>query len=313
MRVVPVLLGLLLVAVPSWAQDCKLVQVTSLPISNVGSVLTLNATLDDVPAPLALGMGGENVPMNRLYKSFTDAHKFEIQRANYGNVRIVLRKNDSEINMATIHQFALGPVKGANIDFLIQPEDQPSPEVAGTLMQSALKDFDFELDIQGKKLNLFQQSHCPGQVIYWPATVVARLPFLSANMDGRFQMVLDGKTVRVLLAPDSSSSEIGSKAMHRLFGIDLDSPGVERIAGSPDGDPRYSYHFSSLMMDALTIRNPSITIYVQKQECLEEIQPGRGRCFGGHDMTLGAPILRQLRMFFANKERMLYLTQAGAQ
>jgi hypothetical protein len=320
MRAIPILLCMMLFAAPACAQECKLVEAASLPITNLGDIPVVTATLDGAPAPLSFSLGDS---MDTLNQSYVDAHKFEIQRANYGNVRIITGSNWKEMSLATVHQFSLGPVKGTDMDFLVTPDSsQPSSDLVGVLSQSSLASFDFELDIQGKKLNLFLQSHCPGQVVYWPTSVIARLPFFSTDMDGRFEMQLDGKSVRVLLSPQSSTSMIGSNTLHRIFGIDLDSPGVERIAGSPDDAPRYSYHFSTLGIDALTIRNPGITIFEQKGvECLDkpnlglasrlesEAAPG---CFGGHDLVLGASVLRQLRLFFANKERMLYVTPTSA-
>ena len=115
--------------------------------------------------------------------------------------------------------------------------------------------------------------------------------------------------------------------MRRVFGIDETSPGLTLAETQPNGRKIYRYASKSLTADALTILNPAIYVYDEPPgpQCDKghivypehtpmhsTYQGSYVRCFGGADIFLGMSVLSKLHLYFANKEKIMYLTGAGA-
>jgi len=138
---------------------------------------------------------------------------------------------------------------------------------------------------------------------------------------------LDGKTITVALNTASSSS-IGMNAMRQMLGVDETSPLMTPTEPDELGRKTYRYAFKTLTADGLTVANPAIQVYEQKPEpgCNDKLHiqfpdppplhstegPRAVRCFGGGHATLGMSVLGKLRLYFSTKEKLVYITAAGA-
>ena len=67
-------------------------------------------------------------------------------------------------------------------------------------MLDLLHNYDVDLDIDAGKFKLFSQDHCPGKVVYWPASTVTVVP-IRVVRSGHIivPVVLDGHAIDALL------------------------------------------------------------------------------------------------------------------
>jgi len=100
----------------------------------------------------------------------------------------------------------------------------------------------------------------------------------------------------------------------KLYGFDEHSTGNERLT---DPDRTLSYRVMSLMTPAFTVRNAVIVLLPQKNKHCFVVQRGSkdpitgyDGCPVAHPLQLGISVLSKLRIYFATKERMLYLSLA---
>jgi hypothetical protein len=231
----------------------------------------------------------------------------------YGGVRIS--------RLVRVPQFQVGDLPFHNADLLVLPSAGNPRGFAGAIGVRLFSRADVELDIAGKKLRVFSQD-CPG--VYWTNTPHVEIPLDWQEMGFvRTRMQLDGQPVRVAFEPNEQSS-IGMNAMHRLFGLDANSPGMTPAGEDAKGRKLFRYPFKALAAEGLTISNPGIVVVDQPpsdKKCDDRLRvepkgsaldPYLVTCSGGADIVLGFSVLSKLHMYFAIKEKVLYLTGADA-
>jgi hypothetical protein len=183
----------------------------------------------------------------------------------------------------------------------------------GVLGSSILQLFDLEVDFKALKLKLFRPDHCPGMGPYWTRSFAALPLTINPIRNNSVPMQLDGKDVRVgfhFLYPHAILSFDVAKD---LFGLTPASPGMTPLpAGLRIGSANitHKYTFKALVADGLQISNPVIFLTESLGSADCRLHSG---CQGSeNDLSLGLAELRQLRLYFAFHEKMLYLTPAGA-
>ena len=199
--------------------------------------------------------------------------------------------------------------------------------LAGDLGTQLFDKVDLELDIAGKKFNLFASDHCPGRAVYWTKDYV-QLP-LKRERDFQYlraDVSLDGRPLTVSFSTDGRS-RIGMDAMRRLFNIDETSPQLTAIGQDLLGRKTYRFAFKSLTADGLTVNNPDILVYDEapRAECKQAThftdpedkvhttsQPRLTQNFGCNDAVLGPSVLSKLRIYVSRQENLLYISAAGA-
>lgn len=216
----------------------------------------------------------------------------------------------------TLSDFQIGAVRVPSYEVLLIQEPT-APDAAGTLGLDVLSNFDMELDLKAGKLNLFSQDHCPGQVVYWGAPY-AVLPFKVDKVGAfYFDMTLDGKPISVSFATEDAEGDMGMSDAHDVFGIAPNDPALT-AAGQDErrGGALYSYPFKTLSLSGIAVANPHILLYPQapSDQCERgalKFEHGQmTRCYGASQVTLGRSVLRKLHLYFAFKEKKLYVTAA---
>lgn len=202
----------------------------------------------------------------------------------------------------------LGTMKAGRVHFLILPDRLVTGEVQGTLAPDFLANYDVELDFVNAKFNLFSQDHCPGQVVYWTHEPFAQIPFQMDRMGHMVTTVqLDEKSIDAIIDTGASQSIMGFEAAKSEFGWDDKTPDLKVGAKRPDGTPaNYRFPFKTLTLAGLTVNNPDILLVRQLQSDDFRIGSPKMR------FLIGMSVLRQLHMYIAYKERVLYVTGANA-
>ena len=295
------------------ADDCRLKQVASLDITTLAD--------GDIAVPIVFG-GAQH----KMILSLTDA--FSILSGTFADSQSLRTRNIPEgVQVATgagtmtkqviIPDVQIGVSHGADIHVMRLDGALGDPDVVGVLGTDLLGNFDVELDLKNAKLNLFSQDHCDGKVVYW-AGAFAAVPFVKDAVGHiSIPMTLDGKALNVGIETSAGTGRMGLKTAHRLFALEPDSPGVKPVANpTPGGPALYNYPFKTLSVDGIAINNPAIELTDNPLlDCDPHVhlaQDGPYRTYGCSDLLIRLSELRALHLYFAFKERVLYITDADA-
>jgi predicted aspartyl protease len=213
-----------------------------------------------------------------------------------------------------IGEMGVGASHGKNFEML--RADKPFPfggEVAGVAGLDVLENFDVDLNLNTLKLNLITPNDCDEKV-YWAASYAqARLKKdPSGHMTS--EMELDGHRVTVDFDVSEGQSVMGSMTLERLLHLTLQSPGMTE---GTSGDTKvWRYPFKTLSLDGVVINNPHIAILNDDgPECRPETQDVGAktiRCYGQANLRLRAGPLKAMHLYFAFKDKKLYITAADA-
>ena len=218
----------------------------------------------------------------------------------------------------------VGNLTAAGMDLIILPgvHGLGSDDAVGLIGANLLRDYDLDLDMGGKKINLISQKHCDGKVVYWPNNGVAVVPIRVNEIGHIFVPVqLDGHPLQAMLDTGADESTLTLPVAQATFGV---TPGDSStpVAKEPLNGKVivYTHRFKSLSLEGIAISNPTLVLIpdmMRKMDPHDSIE-GDTRIrnpnsdIGTPDMILGMDILRRLHVYIAYKEKKLYITPAGA-
>jgi predicted aspartyl protease len=202
--------------------------------------------------------------------------------------------------------FKLGPMSASGISLMVIPNQMLRPNADGLLGPNIMKSYDVEFDFAHAKFNIFAQDHCPNKVVYWTKSGYAQVPM---HVDGSWHIsvpvTLGGKSLTAVVDSGADRSTMSLETAKDLFGIDEKNPAMKTVgAASINGTAKtnlYRYPFDTLSFEGVTVQNPDI-----------DIIPGETYGKLNPKLIIGINVLRQLRVYIAYKEQMLYLTSAEA-
>jgi hypothetical protein len=209
-------------------------------------------------------------------------------------------------SIATAKAFDLGVMQGKDVDFQIT--DLPPAGVDGVINIQMFRRFDLDLDFVDRKFNTFSQDHCRGQVLYWRAPGVTKLPILTRDNRIVTRVTLDGKELTAIIDTGSRTSALSFAAATRLFDMHPDA------ATAPGGN---GVRFKTLSFGTVAFGNPQLVLTPgilvrganpnprtgsRVQSDAADAQP---------DMLIGMDLLKLLHLYVALGERSLYVTQGA--
>lgn len=319
MRVVVAIFAVWACITTAAAQDCRLKQ--------YGSITLKPVKPDHLLIPVQFGSHAEDMVFRldsaQSLISSDVAEELNLQTTRLPDGLSPTRGGQPIQRIAHVSDFHLGPIPLAKTEFLIMGPHE-FKDAVGEIGTNTLGNADFELNIAGAKLNLFSQNHCPGKVVYWTDGPAAHIPFdLQKYGSIRVPIMLDGKQI-VFALSTTGHSVIGMSTMRRIFNLDENSPGMKLLATQSNGHKIYTYPFKTLAAEGLNIDNPDILVSdgLDGQACdgkthmvttgssgtARDLVPSN--CSGGMEGQLALRELSKLRLYFATKEKMLYLTAA---
>ncbi len=221
---------------------------------------------------------------------------------------------------ALLKDFKIGQgIHFKGMEVLIAPDDSyglrsGDQEVVGVLGLNMNNPADIELDVANKKMNLYSQDHCPGNVVYWAGRYDAT-PFEVGQLgEIYFPMELEGKKIESTFDSGTPSTSLYTDITKSLFDFDSHSSGIETKTYS-DGRTASHYramnltsdHFQVVNADVYLLEKPFPDCVVTKRRNVT----GYDGCLGNHPLHLGRDVLSRLHIYIATKEKMLYFTPAG--
>jgi hypothetical protein len=236
-----------------------------------------------------------------------------------GNIQMYDVAGNISRDQATIHELIIGHMRGTDRTLPVNPGGLP---VDGIVAVDYLYTFDADVDFSSNTLRIFDQGHCPGQVVYW--TSPANVGNVPISMDG-FHMivpvVLDGKPERAVIDTGATYSTITIPEAHRLFDLtpgDADTP--ER--GTVNNDPTlktYSHDFKSLTIGDIAVINPKLILIpnamgrnADRSQYVGDRTKSDRTEINVNDMIIGMDVLRKLHFYIAFGEHKMYVSQASA-
>lgn len=202
--------------------------------------------------------------------------------------------------------FKLGPMSASGMRLMVIPNQMLRPNADGLLGPNIMKAYDVEFDFAHAKFNIFSQDHCPNKVIYWTKGGYAQVPMhVDDSWHISVSVMLGGKSLTAFVDSGADRSTMSLETAKDVFGIDERNPALKKVAAaSINGTARttiYRYPFDKLSFEGVTVQNPDI-----------DIIPGETYGKLNPQLIIGINVLRQLRVYIAYKEQMLYLTSAEA-
>ena len=208
----------------------------------------------------------------------------------------------------TIDQLRIG---GA--EFLVTSD--VGANISARIWMGLFANEDVELDFANQKLKFFSQNHCPGEVVYWSNSYGA-VPFRKAPMGNYLVMELEGKKIETSIGTSTSVTTLHADVAKRLFDIDLQSQDAT-VKGQGSASRQ---QFMDLTANGIAVMNAQVEVEpFTSRGCLLRERKGRDgatgydQCYNVFPLQLGMNVLKRMRLYFANKESMLYFTSADAQ
>ena len=242
-----------------------------------------------------------------------DLHRVPVQSHLY-----YLLNGDSMSYMAIAHDVRVGDISVDDYPFLVMPPDWSTPGVAGTLAPNTLSHYDVEFDFGASRINLYQPTHCDGHTVYWTNGARVSLPLrLDAANNMHVTATIDGTEMDAVIDTGSATSILRSDEAAAVMGHTLDdSELVHAGTGHDNGWDSYRHHFQTLRIGGLTVRDPDILIMTDKlSQVREPDEVDKGFRIVGMQappLIIGMSALRQLHLYVAYKDEMLYATAASA-
>lgn len=294
------------------AEDCRLKQIASLPIT----------WTQEGRISVAVGING--VQKHMLFDTgapasiidYPTAIELSLTRQRIVHGVIFNSAGESASESAAIPEFAMGNLIAHNVQFIVNPgQDVFSRETSGVMGDELVRGQDVELNFADKQLNVFSQDHCPGQVVYWPADAVAVIPVNILFETGHIVLpvLINDTKMDALLDTGATHSFLTMEAAHNRLGI---STGDMTSAGEMNGDSIYRYKLKTISFEGITINNPEVIIHSDRVRHKTSQSPEIGtrlaeRASGDVDLVLGMAELKHFRIYIAYKEKKLYMTVGG--
>jgi len=269
-------------------------------------------TMDFVPAHNDGGAGGfslaDSASTNIDGKAFGLSAYGSIGGVTSSNAIAITNARGVEFHRwARADAFTLGAMQTKNLQFVVT--DIPQPGSGGILSPAFFRRYDIDLNFSAHKFNMFAPAHCKGEVVYWRAPAVSKLPFRFKNGRIIVRVTVDGREMDATINTGSPRTEMQFDDADSLFYRAPTSSGVTRT-----DDGLHAFDFGVLSFGKVSIRNPHVVL------THSAMAPGAGpqtgtllRNFGNTanqpGLTIGTDLLKLLHLYIAFGESTLYVTQ----
>jgi Aspartyl protease len=128
---------------------------------------------------------------------------------------------------------------------------------------------------------------------------------LDENRHITIPVTLDGKQLIAVADTGAARSFMSLDVAKAIFGLDEKNPALKSLGAvsinNVASEQLYHYPFQSLTFEGIAVRNPDIAITKGSDDDKDDPQ-----------LVIGIGVLRQLHLYIAYKEQVLYLTPAEA-
>jgi predicted aspartyl protease len=226
-------------------------------------------------------------------------------KLKFSNIRMMFQNNIPVTQSVELDSLALGGATARDVRFMIDPPGFMGPDLTGMLGEEFFRNYDVELDFVSGKFNLFAPNTCSVAPVYWTKEAFAQIPMKLVGAHIVAEALLDGVRVDVVIDTGESRSTMSLDAAKELFGWSGDNPNLKKVRdrriNGGASVPLYHYPFANLSFEGIQVINPDF-----------DIIPARNYGERASPIILGVNVLRQLHLYIAYKDKVLYLTTAEA-
>jgi predicted aspartyl protease len=288
---------------PAYAEDdcSQLARIASLEmLPSSGNRVVVPAAVGDNPLRMVVDTGGYFTALKE-----DKAKELGLEITIVPESGLVMFGGTPLRHVVTLPDFRLGRLKAGRMDYPLLPPGFLGPDVDGSLAPDFLANFDVDFDFAGGTVNLFSRNHCDGKVGYWTNRAPIGIPILRER-DGvhiSMDVELDGKEVRAMIDTGAPYSVMLLEEAQDLFDIKDNDPKLESLPVGPNGTRGAKhYPFGKITFGGVEVKNPVITLVPESEMRMGPNPP---------KLILGLSILRQLHLYLAYHEKMLYVTPAS--
>ena len=309
------------ISTPSQAaeeRDCRLQQFASVDfVFSSSEDVIFPITIADTPTQAELNLASvfsTTGPMaiDRLKLTTRSLSRLTNLNLAVGNRRITRITNPVPVSIGTYR---------INADFLVTTDVDGADPVTVRIGIGLFARVDLELDFANQKMNIYSQEHCPAGVVYW-ANSFGAVPLRKAPAGNYLVMELEGKKIETAIGTSRQITTLRADAAKSLFGIEAEGRDAERAKLGDASPPPTRQQFMEMTANGISVMNAQVELDFQPQRstgCRLQERKGVDRaagyvgCFNVFPLVLGMNVLRNMRLYFAMEENMLYFTAADAQ
>ena len=288
------------------------------------TVMVVPVKIDNVDKKLLLDTGGLVSQISRSTADMLDLPQ------RYREQRLFDLAGNSSNAQATVPKLTLGMQNKSEVSLAVAPNPNLSASLPydGLLATDLFPGDDIDMDFGARRLTTFAPDHCEGRVVYWPADHIAVVPITESDNLIIIPVMVDGHPLNAVLDTGSQFTVMNMAVASQLFGLNAASPGMTPMTEA-NGDRSitlYRHPFDKLTFEGVEVSNlqvyllPNQVAVHDRPRSLFLLGPSRMPLSGSRlfqsgsvsvpDVIIGMDVLRHLHVYFAAKEKRLYISDA---
>lgn len=305
-------------------QSLRILNSVQMQATTDRTVMVVPVKIDNVDKKLLLDTGGLVSQISR-----TTADTLELPQSHREQRLFDLAGNSSNAQ-ATVPRLTLGTQNKSEVSLAVAPNPDLSTSLPydGLLATDLFPGDDIDMDFGARRLTTFSSDHCEGRVVYWPADRIAVVPITESDNLIIIPVMVDGHPLNAVLDTGSQFTVMNMGIANQLFGLTPSTPGMTPM-NEANGDKSitlYRYPFDKLTFEGVEVSNlqvyllPNQVAVHDRPRSLFLLGPSRMPLSGSRlfqsgsvsvpDVIIGMDVLRHLHVYFAAKEKRLYITDA---
>jgi len=327
----------LLLAGPARADDCipslRILNSVQMQATTDRTVMVVPVKIDNADKKLLLDTGGLVSQISRATADGLDLPQ------HHSDQRLRDLAGNASSAEATIPKFTLGVQNEREVPMAVAPNPDLGTSLPydGLLATDLFPGDDIDMDFGALRLTTFSPDHCEGRVIYWPADRIARVPITESHNLIIIPVMVDGHPLNAVMDTGSQFTVMNMGVANQLFGLTPSSPSVTPSVET-NGDKSitlYRHLFDKLTFEGVEVSNlqvyllPNQVAVHDRPRSLLLLAPSHMPLSGSRmfqsagpitepeleslsipDVIIGMDVLRHLHVYFAAKEKRLYITDA---
>jgi hypothetical protein len=288
------------------------------------TAMVVPVKIDNIDKKLLFDTGGLVSQISRA-----TANGLELPE-RYREQRLFDLAGNSSNAQATVPKLTLGNQSQNEVPMAVAPNPDLGTSLPydGLLATDLFPGDDIDMDFGARRLTTFAPDHCAGRVVYWPANRIAVVPITESDNLIIIPVMVAGHPLNAVLDTGSQYTVMNMAVADQLFGLTPASPDMAPLTES-SGDRSitlYRHLFDKLTFEGVEVSNlqvyllPNQVAVHDRPRSLFLLGPSRMPLSGSRlfqsgsfsmpDMIIGMDVLRHLHVYFAAKEKRLYITDA---
>ena len=298
------------------------------------TVMVVPIKIDNTDKKLLLDTGGLVSQISRATASKLDLPE------RYREQRLFDLAGNTSNTEATVPKLTLGSQSESEVPMAVAPNPDLGTSLPydGLLATDLFPGDDIDMDFGARRLTTFSPDHCRGQVIYWPADRIAVVPITENHNLIIIPVTVNGHPLNAVMDTGSQYTVMNMEVADKLFGLAPSSPGMASLTAS-NGDKSvtlYRHLFDKLTFEGVEVSNLQVYLLpnqvavhdrprslfllgppIHSPTSSARLYPAPGPLTDPEsdtvsvpDVIIGMDVLRHLHVYFAAKEKRLYITDA---